>query len=886
MTSVTSEELRTQLATAVGEGYRLERELPAGGMSRLFLATERALDRRVVIKLLPPEYTSDVAAARFEREMTLTAHLQHPHIVPILGAGSSGGLLYCITPYVAGESLRQRLRSTGRLPVASAVQILREVADALARAHDAGVVHRDIKPENILMQGEHALLADFGVAHVLQPAKSGERLTATGMSLGTVGYMAPEQLVGDSSIDGRADIYALGVVGYELLSGEPPFTGKTVQALVGAHLTQTPRPLSEVQPDVPPAVSATIDRALAKDPNERFATAAELRDALAGAITASTTVAWRPALRVTRRTWLLAAAALLLVVGVATLWRTVSFSPRAAPSPATAIRIAVLPFDNVGDSANGYFADGVADAVRDKLVSIPGLQVIASASSAEYRNTKKPLQQIGTELGVRYLLMGKVQWARATEGTASASRVSVHPVLVDPMSGSQQWGEQFDAALTDVFRVQGDIARKVAEKLQVALTADSKRRLEQRPTVDLDAYDAFLRARALERTAYSPTTYARVVAAYQEAVRRDSMFAVAWAALGRAHIKAYTLAEPPPAGEGEAARRAAERALALSPDLADGHVVLAQYHTYVAKNRAAALTELRRALELSPTDASLLAQIGATEVRAGKWDDGVAHVEHSFRLDPRDAPTAVELGGDYLRQREYAKARRVLDQALALDSTNVVAIKSRAMVELGEGKLDDARRVIASAGAGVDSAALIAYVMSIQPLGWVLDSAHQRLLLSLTPESFEGMRDEWAKAKALVYDARGDRVRSRAYLDSSRMEVDRELADSPNSAVLLAVRSVLLAHMGRRAEAIRDGERAALLMPVTEDAILGPWVMHMLAQTYIATGDANHAIDVLESLLRIPYYLSPSWLRIDPTFAPLRGSPRFERLVSGAKPGS
>ncbi len=208
-------DLRDQLQATLGNAYRLERELPPGGMRRLFLATERSLDRQVVIKLLPPEYASEVSAARFQREVTLTAHLQHPHILPILSAGSRDGLLYYVMPYVEGESLRQRLEREGKLPIAAAVQILREVADALSRAHEAGVVHRDIKPENILLQRDHALLADFGVARALHEAAGGQRLTDTGMGLGTPGYMAPEQLAGERNVDARANVYALAVVGYE-----------------------------------------------------------------------------------------------------------------------------------------------------------------------------------------------------------------------------------------------------------------------------------------------------------------------------------------------------------------------------------------------------------------------------------------------------------------------------------------------------------------------------------------------------------------------------------------------------------------------------------------------------------------------------------------------
>ncbi len=271
-------DLLARLQRAVGDAFRVEKELGGGGMSRLFLATEASLHRPVVIKLLPPELTSEVSSARFKQEIELAAHLQHPNILPVLTAGAKDDLLFYVMPFVSGESLRHRLTREGQLPVADAVRILHEIADALAYAHAEGVIHRDIKPENILLLGSHAVLTDFGVARALAESRSGSRLTETGLALGTPGYMSPEQAAGERNIDARADIYALAVVGYEMLAGQPPFTGPTAQAVVAAHLTATPKPLTDVRPETPPEVANAIGWALAKDPNVRLQTAAELRD--------------------------------------------------------------------------------------------------------------------------------------------------------------------------------------------------------------------------------------------------------------------------------------------------------------------------------------------------------------------------------------------------------------------------------------------------------------------------------------------------------------------------------------------------------------------------------------------------------------------------------
>ncbi len=323
-------DLIERVQAALGDAFVVEQELPGGGMSRLFLATEASLNRKVVIKLLPPELSSEVSAARFKQEMEFAARLQHPHILPILAAGTREGLLYYLMPYVAGESLRSRLEREGRLPVADATRLLAEVADALAFAHGEGVIHRDIKPENILLEGKHAVLADFGIARALLESRTGSRLTGTGVSIGTPGYMSPEQLSG-GNVDARADVYALAVVGYEILAGVTPFAGPSVQAVVTGHLTQTPRPLGELRPEVPPALGAAMAKALAKDPGDRFRTAAEFAEAVASSV-APTPSGPRPVTAAASRriAWRVAAGVLILTGAGFLLVRTVAERRRTA----------------------------------------------------------------------------------------------------------------------------------------------------------------------------------------------------------------------------------------------------------------------------------------------------------------------------------------------------------------------------------------------------------------------------------------------------------------------------------------------------------------------------------------------------------------------------
>ena len=335
-------DLSARLQTALGDAYRIERELTRGGMSRLFIAEESSLHRKVVVKVLPPEFASEVSAARFRQEIELAANLQHPNILPVLAARTRDDLLYYVIPYVPGESLRHRLTQQGQLPVAEALQILRETADALAHAHAEGIIHRDIKPENILLLGGHAVLTDFGVARALVEARSGERLTETGLAVGTPGYMSPEQVAGDLYIDARADVYSLEVVGYEMLTGKAPFEGPTAQAVPAAHLTATPTALSAVRSDLPTAVSEAIAKALAKNPRERLGTAAEFRDAL-GVAMAPTRGLPRPG-----RTYLAVGGAVAL--GLLAFWLV-----RRNNTPALdGDLLAIAPFDVVSPALQEY----------------------------------------------------------------------------------------------------------------------------------------------------------------------------------------------------------------------------------------------------------------------------------------------------------------------------------------------------------------------------------------------------------------------------------------------------------------------------------------------------------------------------------------------------
>src|SRR3989441_2617762 len=414
-------DLLARLQAALGDTYRIEKELGGGGMSRLFLATEASLHRQVVIKLLPPEFTSEVSAARFKQEIELAAHLQHPNILPVLTAGAKDDLLFYVMPFVPGESLRHRLTREGRRPVADAVGILPGIADALAQAHAEGVIHRDIKPENILLLGSHAVLTDFGVARALAESRSGGRLTDTGLALGTPGYMSPEQAAGERHIDARADVYALAVVGYETAAGSPPFAGPTAQAVIAAHLTATPKPLTDARPDTPPEVANAIARALAKDPNARLRTAAEFRDAIGAAHPGA---ARRPISKRVRVAAAVTGAIVLAAVAVLAL------RPRARPALDPNL-VAVAPFD-VLDPKLELWHEGLVDVLSRNLDGAGPLRTVSPTVVVRRwsgRADPTSAEELGRRTGARLTVFGNIVGAGLDTVRISAS-------ILDAASGN------------------------------------------------------------------------------------------------------------------------------------------------------------------------------------------------------------------------------------------------------------------------------------------------------------------------------------------------------------------------------------------------------------------------------------------------------------------
>ena len=898
-------------ADALRDRYTIERELGRGGMATVYLARDVRHKRPVALKTLHSEIAASLGAERFEREIEFAARLQHPHILTVLDSGEAAGRLWFTMPFVQGESLRDRLRRERQLSVDEALRIAREVAQALEYAHQEGVIHRDIKPENILLTKDGStLVADFGIARALS---SDAHLTQTGMSVGTPTYMSPEQASGDQAVDARTDVYSLGCVLYEMLAGEPPYTGPTAQAIILKRFSEPVPSVRKARPSVPEGVEQAIHRALAPIPADRFATAAEFGRALQSGATGATastplpaaaatpaaptavatpvvavpltsgapTGPARPAVQARRPpvTAIALGIGFLIGLGVLFAWRRTHASATESAAPRM---LAVLPFQNLGDSADAYFADGITNEVRGRLSRLADMEVIASGSSNEYRHTTKRPQEIARELGADYLLTATVQWEKVPGGP---SRVRVSPELVDVEPGHPprtKWQQSFDASITDVFQVQADIATKVASALDATLGDSARHELAAKPTANLAAYDAFLKGEAtLQATGRSdPAGLRRAIGFYEQAVALDSAFVPAWAQLARARANLYFQSTPTPDLASQA-RQAAQRARALGPDRPEGQWALGDYYAAVELDNRQALAAYEAGLKLAPNNVDLLGAVAVTEQALGHWDASLPLLAKASALDPRSAGTARRMALTLLFLRRYPEAQAAMDRAFALAPTDFDNILRKVMLFLDEGDLSGAQAFVHKTLTVVEPTSLIAFLALYQDLCWVLDDAQQQQLLTLPVSAFDNDLSALGIVRAQTYYLRGNLPLARVYADTAQRVLTEQLRATPDDGQRHVFRGLALAYLGRKAEAIAEGQRAVALWPISRDAYNGAYIEHQLTRIYLLVGEPEKALDQLEPLLKMPYYLSPGWLRIDPNFAPLKGNPRFERLAAG-----
>ena len=815
------------IADLLSSRYRFEREIGVGGMATVYLAEDLKHRRQVAVKILRPELAAGVTADRFVQEIEIVARLRHPHILPLFDSGEAGDALYYVMPYVEGESLRARLTRDHQLPVDEAVRLAREIADALAYAHSQGVVHRDIKPENVLLESGHAVVADFGIARAIVAAttadSSNTRLTTTGVALGTPVYMSPEQGTGDRDVDGRSDIYSLGCVLYEMLCGEPPFTGSTVGSLVHQHLVNVAPIVTDRRPAVPEFVASAVSRAMAKNPADRFETAAEFAAQLASPTTSS------PSRRSTRPR-AIAGVATVAVLG-AGVWAARDRGPGRGSNGAVDQPhvVVIMPFSNLSaDSSKSYFASGISEEITTALSRLSALRVLSPSAVRQFVAAPDRLQRLANDLGVGSIVEGSVR--------VHGDSALITTTLTDAHTGTVLLRTPINRALADALSVQSEVARSIADVLQARLTPAEMRRRGRPPTVSLEAYELYLRTKGLSRQ--NPDQNREAMALLRRAIALDSGFARAHVSLALSYL---FLAYGRGAAYLDSGSTEAKAAIAADPELPHGHFALADLQTY-GGHLTAARSSFLRALELNPSYDAAMQDLSMVEDFLGRYDESLHWNARAFLLAPNSPDAYYHL--------ETALVR------IGLDSTNERIFQSAldrfpndSRLQLTFARLDILRRR--------DSAAVV----------------RARRVLERSPKNQEAQYfvaelatitdapDAATFIEPLVKDApegRGDFL-----AESYRTQLGR-----------------LLAKRGERAKA--DSIWAASAALASQQLAAGnenPALPLELAAISTMRGDTTAAFASIEQSYRMGWK-DPRILALDPFFATLRDTPHFRTLIS------
>jgi serine/threonine protein kinase/tetratricopeptide (TPR) repeat protein len=566
------------LRVALADRYEIEREIGSGGMATVYVAEDLKHHRKVAVKVLRPELSASLGVERFVREIEIAANLTHPHILPLFDSGDAGGFLYYVMPFIEGESLRDRFMREQRLSVPDAVGIIDQVASALSHAHERGLVHRDIKPENILLAGDQAIVADFGIARAVEAA-GGARLTGTGIAVGTPAYMSPEQAAGDTNVDGRSDVYALGCVLYEMVSGRPPFEAPTPQALLLKHVVDTAPNLHTLDPNIPLFVERAVSRALAKEPAGRFKTPKDL----AATLTSRTVV---------------------------------------APEGKS---IVVLPFQNLSpDPDQAYFSDGLAEELIADLSKVRALRVISRTSAMLLKGSKKDLPTIARELNVRYVLEGSVRWA--------GNNLRITAQLIEATTDAHLWADKYTGTLEDVFDLQEQMSRRIVEALKVTLTPDEDRHLASRDIPDAEAYALYIRARQ-ELLKMTEESFDLAEQLLERALARTGPNALLLATAAEIAYSHQDLGYRPAAETLDRGDALATRALELNPNLAEAHVAKG----LIAQRRfdtPACVRHFQRAVDLDPADGMAAWAAAFCLAEVGRTDEARRHGDRARAVDP------------------------------------------------------------------------------------------------------------------------------------------------------------------------------------------------------------------------------------------------------------
>jgi eukaryotic-like serine/threonine-protein kinase len=868
--------------------YTIIEKLGEGGMGIVYKAHDVTLNRAVALKFLPDRINKDeTAKARFLQEAQAAAGLNHPGICTIYGVEEYEGSLSIAMEYVDGGTLREKI-AAGRIQTADGIRFAIQIGEALAEAHSKGIVHRDIKSDNIMLTSKgQAKVMDFGLAKL----KGALKLTRTSSTVGTLAYMAPEQIQGGEA-DTRSDLFAFGVLLFEMLSGSLPFRGEHEAAMMYSILHEQPDTLRKFIPDISPTCERIIERALEKNPDERYQSAADmvadLRRWKRDTGTLHHTLSEPMQIPATDfravssdrheragsgniRKWLIGTG-----IGVAILIVGLLLAHPWSRESSDRKMLVVLPFENQSDSTKEYFADGLTDEITTRLSSLSGLGVIARTSAKNYKGAKKSIKEVSAELGIDYILMGTVRW--------SGSQVRVSPELIKANSGVQIWAQTLDAAFSDVFTLQSDIASKVANALDVKLLKPEAASLGQKLTTNADAYDHYLRGVNYLDRSNLQADFNAGLQLLEEATRLDPAFAAAFAKIALGHSNMYWFFYDRSERRIELCRQAAEKAITLDPNLSSAHEAMAWYYYHCKLDYTNALKEFSAALSLQPNNTDAYYGMAAVYRRQGRMQESIEAFQKAVAGNPRTQELVRQLGESLLLARRYEEADAIFARSSNLAPDMEEAYQERAEnILLWKGDVDAAQRIVDEA----DRISTLRKTESLRAIDFtiaLMKNDPVKAQAALRKIRGEGIDNQFHLTPTSLLAARlevlrGSPDKARTHYDSARVLLERRLRTTPDDERVHSSLGIAYAGLGRTTEAIKEGERGAALLPVEKEAWRGSFRLADLALIHAMLGNQDKAIDILQRLLAIPSEFSANYIRLDPKWKPLHGNKRFEDLV-------
>jgi TolB-like protein/Tfp pilus assembly protein PilF len=829
--------------------------------------------------------------SRFLREARAAAQIHHPNVARVSHYGEQDGECFYVMELVEGETLEANVRREGPMPLTLALEVIEQATRALAAAEKCGVVHRDIKPSNIMLESDPAggvpivKMIDYGIAKILNPeAERGAEQTQTGF-IGTPAFASPEQFAPSEQmkIDTRSDIYSLGATFWYLLSGRVPFVGRTLREVAAKQAEELP--LEQLKNShVPARVVALLQSILAVDPAKRPQTARELLLAIHACYTKFSTEA-----RSRRKRSIIVAAGAILLLGAiaigAWLYQRVQSSADIERS------IAVLPFENRSeDKANAYFAEGIQDEILTRLSKIADLKVISRTSTQHYKSVPENVPEIGKQLGVAYILEGSVQ--RSGDG------VRVNVQLIKAANDSHLWADTFDRKLTDIFSVESEVAKAIAEQLRAKLTGQEEQVIAAKPTDNVEAYDAYLRGLAYSlKIAITPANSLGAQKYLKEAGRLDPKFALSWALLSYVDAVGYiTQNLQPTVALREEARQAAETALTLQPNLGEAILAKGYYHYACLKDYDTAVGYFEQARQFLPNSSKIPESLGYVTRRRGQWDRSESYFNEAERLDPRNVFLLTQHAISYIDLRRFPEALRKLDQVLNIIPDDVDAIALKAGIAQAEGDLPRASAILAPLHPAADDDGLL----ETQVYQAILERRPAQIILRLKeilakPDPALGyFSGELRFCLGWAQEVAGEHAAAQETWRQARSELESLLKEQPENWSLIGDLALTNMGLGDKAAALAQAEQAMAVNPIEKDAFYGPFPIEILARVAAQTGEPDRAIAALQKVLSIPYArslasnvpLTPALLRLDPMFDPLRNDPRFQKLAasSASKP--